>query len=374
MNKLSHSVVAILLLVSAFFASTFWLGSIPAAAKIIEGMQVDNSRPAVLDRENPQVQAVIAIQEHYSPALLAIQKVVGTATGLTEQGNLAVLVFTKEPGTTGIPVRLDGVPVVVRMTGEFHALKPNNNHGKGGGGTKVSTTAVLTPPVPIGVSTGNGGECSAGTIGARLTDGSGNYYALSNNHVYALENAASLGSNVLQPGLYDTQCIASGNTIGLFTDYVPINFDGGNNTVDAAVAEISLDARGDPMVGNATPADGYGMPKSYPVPSSEIEVGTTVEKYGRTTQLTVGTITGINATITVNYGSAGSATFSNQIIVQSGKPFLKAGDSGSLVVTSSGLNPVGLLFAGDNSGKYGVANDINLVLDSFSGLTIDGAP
>ena len=51
--------------------------------------------------------------------------------------------------------------------------------------------------------------------------------------------------------------------------------------------------------------------------------------------------------------------------------FLKAGDSGSLLVTDPGRNPVGLLFAGNRSGKLAIANQIEDVLAAF-GMTVDG--
>jgi hypothetical protein len=363
-----------LLSVFALFAFALWMGSPVAEAKIVAGMQVSNTQPAVLDKDNPQIQAVMAIQDHYSPALLSLPDVVGTATGIDDKGKPAVLVFTKGTGVSGIPTTLDGTPVVVKVTGAFHAMKRGGGSGSKGG---FSTTAILTPPVPIGVSTGNENECSAGTIGARVTDGTGNYYALSNNHVYALENdAANYSSNrVLQPGLYDTQCFANGNIIGELSYYIPIDFSGASNIVDAALAEVYRDSSGALMVDKTTPPNGYGIPKSATVSPA---VGTSVEKYGRTSQLTVGTITAINATVLIGY-SSGTATFTGQIIVQSGKPFIKAGDSGSLLVTSSGLNPVGLMFAGDSSGKYAIANNINQVLTRLSGLTgttlrIDGNP
>jgi hypothetical protein len=96
-----------------------------------------------------------------------------------------------------------------------------------------------------------------------------------------------------------------------------------------------------------------------------------VQKYGRTTKLTKGVITGINATITVSYGASGNAVFVNQIVVRSNKPFLKSGDSGSLLVTDDlDCNPVGLMFAGGSSG-YGIANPIGAVLSGL-GITIDG--
>ena len=61
----------------------------------------------------------------------------------------------------------------------------------------------------------------------------------------------------------------------------------------------------------------------------------------------------------------------NQIIVENRKPFLKAGDSGSLLVTRIGNNPTGLLFAGNGTGKMAIANHIDVVLDKFF-VSVDG--
>jgi hypothetical protein len=66
------------------------------------------------------------------------------------------------------------------------------------------------------------------------------------------------------------------------------------------------------------------------------------------------------------------ALFIGQIIVESGKPFIKNGDSGSLVVDLENFS-VGLVFAGNTSGKLAVANPIQAVLDAFGvDATIDG--
>ncbi|MFH1597301.1 MAG: hypothetical protein ABIG94_13235 [Pseudomonadota bacterium] len=166
---------------------------------------------------------------------------------------------------------------------------------------------------------------------------------MSNNHVYALENEASIGSRVLQPGRYDTNCsLNPDNVIGALAAFETIEFTGANNTIDAAIALSTI-----ADLGNATPANGYRTPKSATVAAFIYQA---VQKYGRTTSLTKGTVTGINATIKVSY-TAGIATFVNQIVVQSLKPFIKAGDSGSLLVTDPERKPVGLLFAGDSSGK-----------------------
>lgn len=105
--------------------------------------------------------------------------------------------------------------------------------------------------------------------------------------------------------------------------------------------------------------------------AENVDIGLKVQKYGRTTALTKGAVNAINATINVGY-SSGTARFGNQIVVYARKPFIKAGDSGSLLVTDPEKKPVGLLFAGTADGKWAIANRINLVLDRF-GVTIDGS-
>lgn len=65
-------------------------------------------------------------------------------------------------------------------------------------------------------------------------------------------------------------------------------------------------------------------------------------------------------TITVGY-SAGNATFTGQI--QTGGQFIRSGDSGSLMVTESGNNPVGLCFAGSSQASF--SNPIGPVLQAL---------
>ncbi len=237
-----------------------------------------------------------------------------------------------------------------------------------GGGTgdapEPGTTERWPRPVPIGVSTGNANECSAGTIGARVRDATGNVYALSNNHVYARENEAALGEEALQPGLYDTGCVYDpDNQLGALAAFVAIVFDGTTaNYVDAAIALTSAD-----RLGRATPSAGYGAPKAA---TASAEVGLAVQKFGRTTEWTEGVVTGVNASIKVGYTS-GTALFEDQVVVEARKLFLKSGDSGSLLVSQPGRNPVGLLFAGNRNGKLAVANRIDRVLDAL-GVAVDG--
>ncbi len=353
------SVSGLLIIPTIGMADSLDFGKGVLMAKITPDTVVDNREPAVLDKDNPQIKAVIAIQNRHSHNLMGIPEVVGTAVGLTDSGEPAILVLTKTKAPSGtIPDKVEGVPAIEKVTGVITAMPGNAK--KGG---SISTTSVWPRPVPIGISTGNAGECSAGTISARVKKGTA-VYALSNNHVYALEGDAAKGSEVLQPGRYDTSCsYSSSNVIGNLADYVSLNFSGGINYIDAAIASTTT-----AKLGNATPANGYGIPGTT---TKAAALNMAVQKYGRTTKLTIGTVTGINATITVDYGANGNAVFADQIVVNSNRPFLKAGDSGSLLVTDdSNCNPVGLLFAG-GSGGYGIANPIGRVLDGL-GITVDG--
>jgi hypothetical protein len=267
-------------------------------------------------------------------------------------------------GVPGIPEKVEGVPVRPLVTGKIYAL-PKPPWAGGGGGEEVDPTSRFDRPVPIGVSTGHP-DITAGTIGCRVVDGASNVYALSNNHVYANSNSATIGDDVIQPGTFDGGSLPD-DYIGTLSAFVEIDFEGGDNTVDAAIASSTTS-----LLGNATPSDGYGKPKSTTVAAY---LNQKVKKYGRTTGLTKGQVYAINATVNVNYGGPGTARFVNQIIITPGS-FSAGGDSGSLVVANGkGRNkandrkPVGLLFAG--SSLVTIANPIDAVLSEL-GVSIDG--
>ncbi len=329
-----------------------------------------------------------AAQERHTSRLLAIKGVTGTAVGFANDGRAVVTIFTKVGGIHGLPTSLDDVPVVVAVTGELFALGNFRRRGVAPRDLAPSVLCTLPPavtpagefcpPVPIGVSTGNvtAADCATGTIAARVIDGSSTVYALSNNHVYALTNRAPLGSLVAQPGLVDDGCVTPetdddatlSDVIGPLVDFQPIAFCRHHrcpaNTIDAAIASSTTDELGD-----GTPAGGYGSPaKGSGVSAS---VGQSVEKYGRTTAQTTGTVTGINASVLVSYGSGQTALFVHQIVFEnSGLPVIGAGDSGSLLVTTDSHSAVGLLFAGNASGSMAIGNPIGAVLTRF-GVTID---
>jgi hypothetical protein len=98
-------------------------------------------------------------------------------------------------------------------------------------------------------------------------------------------------------------------------------------------------------------------------------LGVAVQKQGRTTCETSGSITAVNVTIKVAYpGScnmavSGTVTFTNQIQIGP-SDFSGAGDSGALIVTTGSCPAaVGLLFAGSSTSTF--ANPMTTVLRSF---------
>ena len=311
----------------------------------------------------PGLTRALAAQARYTERLLQAEWVVGTAVGLGANGQAEVQLYTKVPGVAGLPAALDGVPVSAVVTGEIRAIPiVADAPAERSAGARVSPSSAYSRPVPIGVSTGNQGECSVGTIGARVKSGK-TTYALSNNHLYALENTAPLGSMVLQPGRADLNCASGSNALlGPLSKFVPIQFStSANNKVDAAIA-VATTAN----LGRSTPADGYGTPRATIAAAAINQV---VQKYGRTTGLTTGTVVGLNSILDVGYTS-GTARFVGQITIRSRGQFSRAGDSGALIVDSD-KRPVGLLFAGTLNG-YTFANQIGDVLKALQ-VSIDGS-
>jgi hypothetical protein len=259
-----------------------------------------------------------------------------------------------------VPKTLEGVPTDVMAIGEPIA----------GGGTFVGggtqTLASRLRPAEGGYSVGHH-AITAGTIGTCVYDilpGGGvnppthgvgmppSYYILSNNHVLANSNAALVGDPVLQPGPFDGGTDPA-DRIARLSRFVPITFDpptpraSHTNRVDAAVAQAEFHDI-DREIYWAGYVRGWRR-------RADVTVGTIVQKTGRTTNYTVGRITGVNATVDVNYGGGRVARFLDQILTT---PMSAGGDSGSLVTTTDEV-AVGLLFAG--STQVTIINQIERV-------------
>jgi len=322
----------------------------------------------LLNAGNPRVQSIMAVQDLHTAALMADPEIIGTATTLTDDGRLAIMVLaTTERAASKLPSELDGVPVVVRLTDKIVAMRS----------TSVSHKARQTPPIQLGTSGGwrydlANGYCCSGTLGALIQVGS-QKRILSNYHVFEADivsggngRVASNGDPIIQPGLIDVSCNAN-NAQNVATLVVSHSLPGSN--VDASSATIITG-----MVAENGAILEVGTISAQTVAAS---VGQAVKKSGRTTGLTRSTVDALNGTVSVAYenecagGAAFTKTFTGQIIVKNkASKFLGGGDSGSLMVEDVSTNPraVGLLFAGSTS--LAVANPIGQVLSFFNATMV----
>jgi PKD repeat protein len=314
-----------------------------------------DSEPTVeqVQPQNGDVAAALVVHERHTPDLMNIEGVVGTGLGVDGE-EPRIRVYTVHGNVRGIPDQVDNVPIERVVTGLIVA-----------GDIKDPTSRER--PAPNGFSIGHP-DITAGTLGA-LVRGSGDVcYALSNNHVLANSNNASIGDNALQPGPFDGGSDPA-DAIGTLADFEPISFSS-DNTMDAAIAEFfdAAEATG------ATPDYAYGAPGTSPTGASP---GMSVQKFGRTTGHQIGQVEEVNVTVSVCYVTRGpfmcaqAATFVDQFTITPGA-FSAGGDSGSLIVTNStGKNPLGLLFAGSDTRT--IANPIEPVLSRF-GVGIETNP
>jgi hypothetical protein len=190
---------------------------------------------------------------------------------------------------------------------------------------------------------------TAGTYGTAVYDRSAypgiprRYYILSNNHVLANSNHARIGDPILQPGPYDGGTRPR-DTIARLSRWVTIKWNGPANYVDAAIAEGQFHDLSREIFWI-----GYVHGRKSPI------LGMRVQKTGRTTNYTTGTIRAVNATVNVGYGGGKYAKFVRQIVTTN---MSAGGDSGSLLLDEQ-RNAVGLLFAGSSS--VTIHNDLRYV-------------
>jgi hypothetical protein len=275
----------------------------------------------------------------------------------------------KVPKSDLIPAKLDTFPTDVVETGAIKAQEFRQERHR--------------PAMP-GISIGHP-SITAGTFGAVVYDESDQKLILSNNHVLAASNKGNIGDDIYQPGVHDTG--SSVDKIGILADYVPIELREGGSLPScpfakkaAAVANAAAKAgkrkhrlkayipeeAGEPNLVDAAVClpdnENDVTPEIFEIgfPKSEIKratVGMALQKSGRTTGYTTGTVMQVDAMANVNYGDGMLATFENQIITG---PMSAGGDSGSLVLDMEN-HPVGLLFAGSN--QVTILNSIDNVLE-----------
>lgn len=318
-------------------------------------------------------------------ALLAKPNVVGVGVGFKIRGRkvtdelcVVAMVRRKIPKAgldpqALVPQAVDQVPTDVIEVGDLVALKATTDRWR---------------PAPGGVSIGHF-KVTAGTLGCAVRDrASGDRLILSNNHVLANSNAASVGDAIVQPGTLDGGVVPT-DVIAHLERFSPIQFGMSPPACQTGVTVVAAANAVLELIGSAHRLDVY---QSYPSALNQIDaavarplddqdvleeilqigvvrdrvpatLGMSVRKSGRTTGLTSGEVTVLDATVDISYGLGTVARFENQVV---STPMSQGGDSGSLLVAGDSLRAVGLLFAG--SPQATVYNPIHAVLD---GLQVD---
>jgi hypothetical protein len=367
----TNSISRRVFLSSVFLIVTFLVTSIVRA----------NPPEGVLDETHANVRAVMAVQQDVTPGLMSLDGILGTAVGLDDNNQPALVVYVDRDGPSvaalvkSLPPQLRGVGVRVKLTDKFVAYKGKPGSG---GGTTISHTAKQAAPIQLGTSGGwrndsANGYCCGGTLGS-LIQVNGTQYILSNYHVFESDIVsggngliATTGSYVIQPGLIDVSCTASSaqNVGTLVTVHSLPTYN-----VDCSVAQV--------ISGMVTNNGSILEVGPLSVQTVTAFLNQAVKKSGRTTGLTRSKVSGLNATVSVTYenecagGTAFTKTFTGQIVVANSRnAFLNSGDSGSLMVEDVTTKPraVGLLFAGSSTSA--IANPINDVL-SFLGSKLGG--
>ena len=256
--------------------------------------------------------------------------------------------------------------------------------------------AQMASPMQLGSSGGNNNDfdtsgntivdCCGGTLGSLLQGSDSRQYLLSNNHVLARSDHASVGDTIVQPGLIDNNCTPNGEgggttPVGSLTGWLALSSPLTN--ADAAIAQVAshaVDASGSILELGSKQAGGTLGAAPPGISSSggkgeAASLNLTVAKSGRTTGLTCASVSALNLDVKVDYFTDCAETrpyltktYTNQMAI-SGNGFSDAGDSGSLVVDAGNAEPVGLFFAGgtDATGvSQGVANPVGDVLSELS--------
>jgi len=101
---------------------------------------------ALLALDHPEAQAVMAVQRAFTPELMQLPAILGTAIGLDDAGRAALIIYVDNESPAraeildAIPSELGHVPVKIEHTEKFVAF--------------ASHTAKQAPPIQLGTSGG----------------------------------------------------------------------------------------------------------------------------------------------------------------------------------------------------------------------------
>jgi hypothetical protein len=342
----------LLLLVALVLVSVLLFGAIPASAD-----------------ENPgHGKSLAAARKTLEQELLPLAGVVGISHSEAD-GEITVFV-EDEQAKQRVPRSFDGYTVRTEVTGKIQLLSTQVAEPLAGvspertgeasllvGGISLSAW-VLPPPY------------YSGTLGMVTY----NDKILSNAHVIAIDPETDefldLGTAIIQPGSGDGG--RSGAKVGELEAYIPIDFDpNAENYADAAIGSIDSGI-------DASYGEQFGEEGNYWIEEwTDVSVGDTVRKSGRTTGVTTGQVIDTSSSVKVAYGDQEVWFFDQIRVDQENWSFAGAGDSGSAVDKNGEF--VGLIFAGTedkvfiNKAEY-IIDGLGIAVEPQYSLTISSTP
>ncbi len=322
------------------------------------------------------IREAIAVKQEYLDKLFKMPNVVGIGIGYKVSGGvvtneIAITISVSKKVASAqlaasdiVPKLLGSIKTDVVETGVFRAFQDPKQKMR---------------PARPGVSIGHY-QITAGTFGCLVKRGS-EVLILSNNHVLANSNNANLGDAILQPGPYDGGTAA--DKIAELAEFVPIEFGTGDGTQPGGCSGLLrslLGLFGQPPQARSInqPGDNHvdcaiARPLSPDLVTPEIlqigtpagvataTLGTSVQKFGRTTSYTQDRIIQVDVTASVDYGGP-IAVFRGQLMAGA---MSQGGDSGSAVLDDQ-KRVIGLLYAGSETTTL-----INPIQDVLTALNVE---
>jgi len=382
----------------------------PAQVSIMALSQENNTTSGsatvtITAKSTPSTVSVVVTPLTVSVANFGTQTFSAVVTGST---NTAVT--WQVNGVTGGSQKLG----FISSAGNYVAAGAVPTASDGKGGTTTTTVAVIavsqadttasgtatvtlvpanqgtqTLPISLGASGSDANDsqtdstkgtvtCCGGTLGSLVARG-GTQYILGNNHVLAMRDTGSVGDAIIEPGLIDANCDKTqATTVANLSQFVNLESEDKNassSNVDAAIAQVvtgDVDPTGTILyLGATTDANGVPLPGAPNAGTGVLAtVNMAVAKSGRSTGLTCSTVLSVATNTSVEYntkcdggGTAFTVDYDDQVDIDGGS-FSAEGDSGSLVVTQSTTDPVGLLYGGSDTDT--VANPVSAVLGAFA--------
>jgi len=303
------------------------------------------------------VEALIVAKEAMSDAVLDIQGVVGIGVGVRDDESPdftdpAIRIFVEDVNDIppGLPAATPDVPVVILARKYVNLQLPDTYlHRPVCGGSSVGPERSFPNPAAPYVS---------GTLGAIVRGSQADVlFGLSNFHVLGVDSQRSTNDQVIQPEATTIGPIP-GTRIGQLAQW-DFPESATEAEVDAAICSVPPGSSGSII--------DVGVVRGI---NTQLSLGMSVRKRGKTTGLTYGLVLGVSEDHNVDQLGYGSKRFKHQIEIKPDFPqslyFSQEGDSGSLVVDDHNA-AVGLLFAGfpykgDYLNMWGLANPIASVV------------